>query len=352
VDPAANPAAGPAEEAVRRGWWDGDGPEGWTVVEDDPLQLQSRAGRLAAERLAAHLAALQPEYGRMLPGRVGKAPLVVKVFENFESVAQHDPEGTGGGYFDPEWREIVIWHTGRLLDDRDRPAPLRLRGESADALPPEALAPVKALLKAVSDDRQLDTAGMAAHEGWHAALQEIYGVQPLPAWLEEGVGDWFGAARPAPGGGWFRRPPSAARVQLCRAALEEGTAPGLAVLLSVDRDAFYADSIAETPVYYSWAELFVRWLLDHPEPEPRALIPRLLKRLEKQSDVARATRAVLDDDEVEAMEREFHDWVAALEPVDPVVTLAETWGHALPARALSGPVGWILAYDQLLEDRR
>jgi hypothetical protein len=322
------------------------------VVEGDDLQVQSRAGKLAAERLRDHVAALQPEYGRLLPGRVGRTPLTVKVFEDYDGVAVHDSEGTGGGYFDPEWREIVIWHTGRLLDVRDRPAPLRLRGESADGLPPEALAPVKALLEAVSDDRQLDTAGMAAHEGWHAAVQEVYGAQSLPSWLEEGVGDWFGATRPAPGGGWVRRRPGAARVQLCRAALAEGTAPGLDALLSVDRDSFYADASAATPVYYSWSELFVRWLLEHPETERRALIPRLLKRLEKQSDAARATRAVLDADELETLEREFHGWVAALEPVDPLVTLAETWGHALQSRALSGPVDWILVYEQVLEDGR
>ena len=341
---AAVTVSAAAEELAPGPWKPGRAPPGWSVVETAHHQLQSQLDRASAEAIAAHLESLLAEYEALLPGRNGRrkpTTITVKLFAERDDMAAYDPEGADDAWFAPGARELVAWHTGLALGLRDRPPPLRLPADVAAVLDPAARARAETLLRAVADDRQLDVAGLLAHEGWHRALHDHFGPgNRLPAWLEEGLGDLFAALRPDGQGGWRLRPISSVRLARAQGALLADRAMGLQRLLQLEREPFYAAA----PDSYGWAELLVRWLHEHPDPARAGLPARLLQRLGKENDHSEATEAVFGEALADGLEAEFHGWVLALEASDPLRTLAEEFGDRLAPEDLAGPDLWVADY--------
>lgn len=335
---------GDGDGPPRGRWSSGERPEGWHLLTSEHHQLQVQTEPALADLLARHLEALLPLYVAQLPGSSPRGPgkpVTVKLFARRSDMAAYDPEAGDDAYFDAGERELVAWDTGLILGQSSGAPPLVLPGDLAARLDPWDAARIRQLLLQVADDRQLDAAGLLGHEGWHRALADRFGSErALPAWLEEGLGDWFGAQRPLAEGDGRLLPIRADRLAATQAALANGTAPELIQLLALDRAEFYAQGAR----FYPWAELLSRYLMLHPDDATRQLVPRLLERLVREKDHRRATERVLGAALEAGLEAQFRGWVAGLSAPDPLDTLAREFGSLLPPDGLVGPEDWVEAF--------
>ncbi len=336
-------AAAPDEDAVRPGPWSArDVPEGWVVTETDAYQVQSEVGEDKARRLAEHLEGLLPAYRELLPDRRRLPTLVLKVFRDREAYRAYG--GVSVAHYDDVHGEIACYDTGVVLGRRDVPAQIRLadpgaldlRGEEHDAL--------RRLLDDVTDALVVDVAEAVAHEGWHQVLHETTVSQvAMPAWIDEGVADWFSTARLDPETGrWTVGALHHGRLRVVRRALEEGRTVSFGEMLGFDQDDYYRD--AETSYAQGWS--MVAFLMRHEDPALREAVGDLIAHFRRSKDFRESTERVFRDRDLDALGRDWEAWVAATEPDDPFATLAEAFGDRLRPEHLEAPPEWLAAYER------
>ncbi len=183
---AAPNAAAQGMKDLKRGPWDPkDAPPSWVVHTSKHYQIQSHAGAEKAERLAEHMETMLTVYKRLFPrGRAFKR-FAVKLFgDHREFLAYGAPPGAGA-YYSPVDREVVCYDTGKWMDE---PLTETSAGEGDD---------LESMVRQMQARSTMDILGAAAHEGWHQFFHwYVTSWIELPSWINEGMGDYFYAAKP------------------------------------------------------------------------------------------------------------------------------------------------------------
>ena len=160
-----------------------------------------------------------------------------------------------------------------------------------------------------------DTLALLAHEHWHAYTQTTF-RQPLPTWLEEGLGTYFEGFvtdRSQPGGVRFLPWANVERFDQLRDAEAAGTIMWLPELLVTTPGGMLAESQDSTLGYYAQLWALVHFLMEHDNGRHRAALERVLRDAATGSP-RRARGAVelftreFDSDLVRA-QREYHAFV-------------------------------------------
>jgi len=334
------------DEVTPPGKWNlGRVPAGWVLVQTSDYQLQSHCGKPKAVALGGHLQSMLELYRRFLPMRRSMDTFVVKLFHDrreFLRYAGEDESSDNVGYWDPGHRELVAYDTGIILGHRDIPAQIGLAVGAADRLTFTQRQRLDPLFDAVTDAYVADTARVLSHEGWHQYLH-AYAVSdvPMPAWLDEGIADWFATAtrdsdRDATHG-YRIGEVNQSRLRALRRAMALGTTVSFGTMLGYEQAQYYAD--AEASYAQGWS--MVHFLMQHVSKSHREIIPRLLADLRDSKNFKASTETAFRDVDLDALDAEWASW-ALREPVkDPMAELArEAAGH-LRASDFVADAHWI-----------
>jgi hypothetical protein len=148
---------------------------------------------------------------------------------------------------------------------------------------------------------------------------------PTPAWLEEGIGDWFATAMPDESGRYHAGRMHHGRLRDLHRSLEEGTTVHVESLMRFTTTEYYE----RDEVYYAQGWSLVQFLMQHRDEAWRSVIPRLLKEFRETKNFPGATRTVLEDLDLDRMHAEWLAWVLDQKPIDPLRDLAREYGDRI-----------------------
>jgi hypothetical protein len=329
--PLAQRATPAADDAlVPRGRWSGAKlPDGWVLEQTAHYQVQCQIGKEAAGELGRHMEDMLGLYREFLPGTRLPDGFAVKVFKDLPALRAygkaHGIDATGA-YYDREAGELLVWNTGIVLGRRQIPTGILLDPDRALTLPHADMQRVLYLLDAASAAYRPDTAGLLAHEGWHQYFHDwLVSWVPTPAWLEEGIGDWFATATRDAAGHYRLGRIHDGRLRDLHRALEEGTTVHTESLLRLTVSEYYA----RDQVYYAQGWSLVQFLMQHRDPAWRSVVPRLLKDFRDSKNFPGSTRTVLEGIDMDRLHAEWLDWVLDNRPVDPLRDLAREYGDRI-----------------------
>lgn len=330
-------AVGPGDPKVVPGAWNKrDIPAGWTVIETEHYHVQCQAGAEKAELLAEHLESMWKVYSDFMPTRRKPETFVLKIFRDREQFLLYEPSAkTAGAYYDASTKELVGYDSGIMLGRRDTPPMVAVTDSVLARFTEPERRRIAELFEAISDAYTLDTAGALSHEGWHQYFH-MYTVSnvPMPAWLNEGIGDYFYVARrdeQAPDGHGYRLGGlNGYRLRILQRALVDGTTVDFKTLLSFEQEDYYKNA----SVYYAQGWSMVQFLLHNHNPEYRELIPRLIKDFKASKNFVKSTEKVFKGLDLDRLDRDWIGWVTSLEVDDPLRDLAFEFGDRLEAEEL------------------
>ncbi len=160
-----------------------------------------------------------------------------------------------------------------------------------------------------------DTLALLAHEHWHAYTQTTF-RQPLPTWLEEGLGTYFEGFvtdRAAPGGVRFLPWANVERFDQLRDAEAAGTLMWLPELLVSSPGNMLAAGQDSTLGYYAQLWALVHFLIEHEGGKHRPALERVLK--EAATGSPRRARGAVElftrefDGDLNRAQAEYHAFV-------------------------------------------
>ncbi|MHC5212649.1 MAG: DUF1570 domain-containing protein [Planctomycetota bacterium] len=340
--PAPPARAAPAmeaadDEAVPRGPWSPSRvPDGWVVEETRHYQVQCQSGKDVARELARHMEDMLSLYREFVATTRLPDGFVVKVFADRAALIAyckaHDIEASGA-FFDRDAGEMLAWNTGIVLGRRQIPTGVHLDPDRSITLPHHDMQRVLQLLDEATAAYTPDTAALLSHEGWHQYFHAwMVSWVPTPAWLEEGIGDWFATAVRDESGRYRPGRIHDGRLRDLHRALEEGTTVHTESLMRFNTSEYYE----RDQVYYAQGWSLVQFLMQHREGAWRGIIPRLLKEFRDTKNFPGSTRLVLEDIDLDRLHEEWLDWVLDQKPVDPLRDLAHEYGAKItPAQLVA-----------------
>ncbi len=341
-------SAAPGDEHVRPGEWSRNKvPDGWVLFETPHYQVQSQVGEDKARRLGQHLEAMLAVYGEILPFRKQLPTFVLKLFDGRGSFLAYNPGArNAAAYYDKSAKELVAYDSGIILGVRDIPARIRLVPGLPLALTDAEVEELAGLFDRITDSYLLDLGGVLAHEGWHQYFHH-YTVSwvPMPAWLDEGLGDYFYTAVREQGedGGYTLGKLNDDRLRVIQTAFEEGTFARFEDILEFEQADYYSNA----QVYYAQGWSMVQFLMHHEDGKLRALIPKLIKDFKGSKNFRRSTEKAFKGRDLDELERQWVGWVLSTEAQDPLRELAVRFGDRLLPDDLEAPSSWRDRYLRL-----
>lgn len=330
---------------VKPGAWNRNVPTGWVVVETDHYQVQSQIGEEAGRLLGEHLEAMLEVYRDMLPFRKRMPTFVLKVFRDREGFLEYYPRGQGAAaYYDKRNKELVGYHTGKLLGELTAERPLAVGQRVLAGLDETRRSQLEALLDRAHDAYLYDLADVLSHEGWHQYFH-YYTVSwvTMPSWLDEGLGDYFFMARRADQGqGVVLGELNHYRLRVLRQAFLDGTTVTFGRMLDFEQQDYYSNP----SVFYAQGWSMVHFLMQHEEQRYRELIPKLIKHFKGSKNFRKSTERIFKGLNLDELDSAWIGWALRLDPDDPLHDLAEEFGAVLPPEELVAPARWRDAYTR------
>jgi hypothetical protein len=292
-------AAAQGMKDLKRGPWDPkDAPPSWVVHTSKHYQIQSHAGAEKAERLAEHMETMLTVYKRLFPrGRAFKR-FAVKLFaDHREFLAYGAPPGAGA-YYSPVDREMVCYDTGKWMDEPVTETP---SGDAED---------LESMVRQMQARSTMDILGAAAHEGWHQFFHwYVTSWIELPSWINEGMGDYFYAAKPHEQAG--KKIPAELgrmnemRLPVIRSAVKRKKHVPVEKILGYSQREYYANP----GVCYAEGWALCQFLLHSENPEYRKIIPDFIRLIEKDGNVDDVTKRAFRGIDLAKLEEEWIAWV-------------------------------------------
>jgi hypothetical protein len=192
-----------AGDTVKRGKWRiGDEPKTWILYSTEHYQVQSHIAKDRAKVVTDHLERMMIEYRKRFPIDKPLKDMVVKIFANRKEYLAYGASPGSLAYYSPSDRELVCYDTGFVTGKEPPPDVPKDRGLAERlkqlGIPEEEIAGVADALRVLSNTNLL---GVLSHEGWHQYFHFFIVSQvEFPSWLDEGMGDYFYSAKPAPDG--------------------------------------------------------------------------------------------------------------------------------------------------------
>jgi len=344
----ATPAARAAgDEKVRSGKWNPKkAPPGWVVVETDHYQVQSQCGKDKALLLSAHLESMLELYEQFLPTRRKLDGFVLKLFKDRQAFRDYGGSQNAVAYYNQGEGELVGYDTGIVLGKRDIPAQFGLVAGVAKDFTPESQARLTQLFEEITDAYTMDTARVLSHEGWHQYFHfYTTSIVTMPAWLDEGVGDYFFMAsrdeQNGGKGGYRLGDLNHNRMRVLQRAFIDGTSVSFQKMLGFAQEQYY-----ENPsVSYAQGWSMVQFLMHHEDAARRALIPKLIKDFKDTKNFPKSTAKLFKGIDMDELDRQFVGWVLQQQPVDPLKSLAREFGDKLKTSDFTGETRLVPVFD-------
>lgn len=281
-------------------------PKGWVMYETNHYQIQSQVGRDKAKRLAKHMEKMLRVYKKLFPpGKDGFLRRPVKLFKDRQAFLDYGAPPGAAGYYTYGKREMVCYDTGKWMDQEgveggpvtgDRP---KSRREIYDEL---------------LNRSKMDLLGVMAHEGWHQYFHwYVVSLVSLPSWINEGMGDYFYAARPIPGKRSRRNKVELGRMNSSRlgiikaAARDKRTVP-LEKFVRYTQSQYYANP----GVCYAQGWAFCQFLLHHESSKLRKVIPKYIRLVRDDTNTETVTKKAFKGIDLAALDKEFLAWIPTL----------------------------------------
>jgi hypothetical protein len=341
-------------------WTEKDPPRGWVIVRTANFEVQAEISEPRARRLAQFLQGLRSQFEALWPPGRKPVPQVVKVFASEEGRAKWSSAHSLGlerrpigsppscARLEPFTGDILAFDSGRLLDVASSVEPVRLESDQVIKMLHADAQQVYPLLDAAAADYAPDLARDCAREAFRQYHLATSPERTVPFWLEEGVGNWLGAAtnggKPwnlrAPDTSEIRRPQpgpvNLSRLLEVRRALAEGLVLPAGDLLArntKDRETEPPGLLAE-----GWA--LVHILMSSPDAARRRIIPALLMSYRASDDGWVPMDAILTGLDTASLDKDWRTWVADQNVDDPLEELARLFGSGLRTTDLVAP-DWI-----------
>ncbi|MCR9243575.1 MAG: DUF1570 domain-containing protein [bacterium] len=285
-----------AQRRVQPGpWAKSKIPPGWIVHKTKNYEIQSQAGKEKAVRLGKHMDAINMVYRKLFkPDKGGKKQQVIKLFKDKKQYHRYGgPRGSGAYYYRAE-REMVCYDTGLWMDDSDANVPTTGKRTKAQKRID--------IMKSVTE---IDTLGCAAHEGWHQYFSWlVVSYVELPSWLNEGMGDYFYAAKPREKP--TRRKPAdlglinKMRLGVIRAALRQDRWVPIPELLQYAKSQYYSNP----SVCYAEGWLLCQFLLESDNKKYNKIIPTFIKLVKNDTNMPVVTAKAFKGIDLEKLDQE------------------------------------------------
>jgi len=312
------------EKELRRGKWrPRDCPPGWTLHETPSYQAQSELPKETTKIVVDHLEGMMKSYETFRPFAKERDRYVVKIFANrAHYLAYGAPQGSAAYYSEVE-RELVCYDTGKIggkqtREPKEVSEEIRKRLE-ADKPPDDAPSWRKEawpILQEIRSRLSHDLLGVLSHEGWHQYFHHyIVSKVDFPSWLDEGLGDFFYRAPPGITklDEFQKVPPLDVRFPAVRLGLLSGKTAPWKEILRFRQDKYYAD--AQTFYAQGWS--MTHFLLTHPDPKARGIIPKLLVTFKDKHRMDLSTEMAFRGIDVDELEGEWKIYIANLRFDDP-----------------------------------
>lgn len=288
-------------------WTKAKVPDGWCLHRTRYYQIQSQCGMDKAKRLGKHMEVMQKVYRRLFrPDKDGAKRQVIKLLKNREEYLRYGAPPGSAAYYSRGDREMVCYDTGKWSDEKKKKGPLTGKEKKAEAL-------AKRLAR-VSDLMKMDLLGCAAHEGWHQyfAWYTVSMGQPLPSWINEGMGDYFYTAAPKEVRG--KKVPAKlgrlndGRLMVLKQAVRANRYVPLQELIAMTQRQFYANP----SVCYAEGWAFCQFLLHSGNKKYKKIIPNYIRYVRNDSNYKAVTKRAFKGFDMDKMEAEFKDWINKL----------------------------------------
>ena len=348
--------AGPARadgDRIQEGHWNKrDVPKGWSVAETEHFQVQSEIGEDLALRLGQHLERMLKLYEDFLPTRRKLETFVLKVFKDKKGFCDYSGFKLDTGtvaYYNQSGKELVGYDCGFVFGERTIPPALKLKPSTGTELSGKDIERIVDLLDDTTDTYTFDLVRVLSHEGWHQYFH-FFTVSwvSMPSWLDEGLGDYFFMATDDASAGehglrigdmnWHR-------LRRLRRALEDGETATFEALMDFEQQDYYSNP----GVYYAQGWSMVQFLMQHPDPEYRELIPKLIKDFKDSKNFKKSTDKVFRKHDLASVEHEWIGWLLQQPIEDPLLTLAREYGARVKPEDLEGEARLVDVYKWYLK---
>lgn len=295
----ANHAEAQGMRDIKRGPWDAkDTPEGWVIFTSKHYQIQSHAGKEKAERLAEHMETMLTVYKRLFPrGRAFKR-FAVKLFVDRQEFIAYSGAVGAGAYYSPVDREMVCFDTGKWMDE---PVTETSAGDDED---------MESVMRTMQARYTMDILGAAAHEGWHQFFHwYVTSWIELPSWINEGMGDYFYAAKPHETSG--KRIPAELgrmnemRLPVIRNAVKRNKHVTVADILQYSQRQYYANP----SICYAEGWALCQFLLHSENKDYQRIIPDFIRYVEKDGNIDDVTKRAFRGIDIAQLEEDWKAWV-------------------------------------------
>ena len=268
-------------------------------------EIQSQCGEDKAERLGKHMEVMNKVYRKLFrPDKDGAKQQVIKLLKDRQAYLSYGAPAGSAAYYSRGEREMVCYDTGKWSDEENT-GPITGKGKSAA---------LQKRLARLNDLMKMDLLGCAAHEGWHQyfAWYTVSMGQPLPSWINEGMGDYFYTAAPKEVTG--RKIPAKlgrlndGRLMVLKQAVKQDRYVPLQELISMSKQAFYSNP----SVCYAEGWAFCQFLLHSGNKKYAKIIPNYIRYVRNDSNYEAVTERAFKRIDMEKLEAEFKAWIDKL----------------------------------------
>ncbi|HMQ21354.1 MAG TPA: DUF1570 domain-containing protein [Planctomycetota bacterium] len=310
------------QEGIKKGPWKArHAPPGWLIHSTSNYQIQSQVEVEKAKRLADHMEGMLKVYKKYFPpGKPssGKA-YAVKLFKNREAFIDYSGAAGAAGYYSSTDREMVLYDTGRWMDE---PQTVATGGDG------------EIDFEALKQRMQMDILGVASHEGWHQYFHwYVVSWIDLPSWVNEGMGDYFYTATPKVVGG--KKIPAVLgrlnqeRLPTIQAAVRANKHVPIEKILQYTQREYYSNP----GVCYAEGWALCHFLLHSENKSYNDLVPRFVKRFRNDGNREKITAYIFKGVDFAKLEEEFKAWVLAQKADDPVGDAVKAANEAMIKKA-------------------
>jgi len=296
---------------MKRGRWKPQHvPRGFFAKRYKRYQFQSDWDKQVVLSLARHMNRMFKVYWKFAPPK--KTPtdlLVVKLFKNRrEFLAYGSPPGAAA-YYSPRDREMVGYNTGMVAGRSTIPA---ATGQGLH------------LRRRMRRASSMDVLGVFSHEGWHQYFHWACGSKiPFPAWLDEGIGDFFYTAYPDKSGKIVLGAPMDGRLRTIQAAIRAKRSVPLEKMVHFEQRDYYRNAGQN----YAQGWSMVHFFMEHPRYKKARLAQHFVKIFVDQHSIKKTVARVFPKHtHWDRLEHDWKNWVLAtpleINPDDPRVAAA------------------------------
>ena len=162
----------------------------------------------------------------------------------------------------------------------------------------------------------MDLLGTAAHEGWHQYFAWYVGSWvSMPSWINEGMGDYFYAARPMIENRRIecrRGRMNDARLPVIKRAVENDQTVPLPQFVMYSQNEYYSNP----SICYAQGWALCQFLLHSGNRKYEQVIPKYLLLVRSDTNFEKITKLAFKGIDLKELDEEFKQWLRELELPD------------------------------------